>query len=164
MAIGRRRAHADLAEERRLFQALMDSVPDRVFFKGPTGEYVRVNRAMADALEVADPSDVVGRTGPQLLGDAAAEEDRDAEQAAMAHGAALVGPVAPDALLSGADRHAQSTRIPLHDDAGQAVGLVGITRDVTELVDAQNRLRALNAGLEARVELRVGAARGSRRA
>jgi PAS domain S-box-containing protein len=154
-AIGRQEAYARLAEERRLFQALMDNVPDRVFFKTPTSEYLRINRAMADALSLADPSDAVGQTGFEFRDEAEALDAYNAEQEALERGTPVVGRVFPDTLTGRPERWVQSTKIPLQDDAGNSVGLVGITRDVTDLVDAQEGLRALNAELEQRAELRA---------
>jgi PAS domain-containing protein len=58
----RRRAEAALATERDLLQALMDNIPDTIYFKDTASRFTRINRAQAGLLGVSTPEEAIGKT------------------------------------------------------------------------------------------------------
>ncbi|MBD3319502.1 MAG: hypothetical protein GF350_00225, partial [Chitinivibrionales bacterium] len=48
-------------DESRLFHALMDNIPDAVFFKNREGHFIRVNNAWASRREGVTPDDAIGK-------------------------------------------------------------------------------------------------------
>jgi len=55
----------------------------------------------------------------------------------------------------GSDRIILGTLSPLHDSSGKRIGWTGIGTDIQELKDAQDKVNALNAELESRVQERT---------
>ncbi len=53
---------ADLAHERDLLQALMDNLPDPIYFKDTASHFTRVNRGHAEVLEYGDSAYALGKT------------------------------------------------------------------------------------------------------
>ncbi|HXQ39426.1 MAG TPA: PAS domain-containing protein, partial [Anaerolineales bacterium] len=53
----RRKAEAALATERDLLQALMDNIPDTMYFKDTASRFTRINRAQAKVLGITAPED-----------------------------------------------------------------------------------------------------------
>ena len=51
-----------LAQERFLLQALMDNIPDHVYFKDRRSAIIRISRAQATLFGLSDPVEAVGKT------------------------------------------------------------------------------------------------------
>ena len=56
------RAIEALAQARRLMDALMDSVPDAVYFKDADSRFLRISRAQAERVKLNGPEEAVGKT------------------------------------------------------------------------------------------------------
>jgi len=52
----------ELACEHDLLRALMDNLPDYIFFKDCQSRFIRTNRAHARALGISDPTQAIGKT------------------------------------------------------------------------------------------------------
>ncbi|WP_049974327.1 response regulator [Azospirillum sp. B4] len=146
-----------LAEERRLLSHLMDSVPDPIAFKDRNLRYLRSNWAHAEALGVADPADLIGRTDAEVGANGAAGQEV-ADRAALAAGVTITD-VAHDASVMGdgpAGRRWYSVvRSTFKDADGAIEGLVTIARDITEAKEAERALSEAHATLERRVAERT---------
>ncbi len=122
----------------RLLQALADNLPDAIFAKDREGRYLLFNPEAAR---------VTGTTAAQVLG-----RDDSAifapEQAAMirANDERVMAQDRPETFeeeLDTADGRVTflATKGALHDAEGRVVGMFGISRDITERLAAQRRLR-----------------------
>lgn len=130
-----------LAYERDLLQALLDHIPDSIYFKDPQSRFVKVGRAMARRFEVADPEQLVGRTVFDLLDPALAAALHDEEQELLRTGAPIVNKVETIVDQKGGVSWASVTKVPIYDRAGQILGLVGVARDITQLMETEQALR-----------------------
>ncbi|MBI3919050.1 MAG: GAF domain-containing protein [Betaproteobacteria bacterium] len=134
----------ELQEERQLLHNLMDSVPEAIFFKDTEHRYVRLNRAHAERLGLNDPNEVIGKTTHYHQSREFALE-RDAEEKELfASGVPMVDRVARAQTKSGEVHWYSTTKAPIKDRQGNIVGLVGISRDVTDQKRAEDRIRRLN--------------------
>ena len=133
----RKRAFAD---ERKTLQLLIDQAPDYLWIKDAESRFVVANKAMAAGSGFATTSDLVGRSDFDIHPPEIARVFRAREMEVLASGrsAAYVEEIVVAA--SGARQWLASTKAPLRDDNGDVVGLLGIARDITEHVLA-NELR-----------------------
>ncbi len=125
----RARAEAEERRQRSTLLALINSIPDPIWFKDTQGRYLGVNQAFADCLGRA-PEDIVGRSDQQMFsraaGDGRQERDRQALTASEPY-ASEGWVVYPDGRRVLFD----TLRSAFHDDHGRLLGLVGVSRDVT---------------------------------
>ena len=127
----RKGAEQALAQEQVLMQTLMDYIPDFIYFKDRDSRFVRVNRALAQLFGLNDPAEALGKTDFDFFAPEHARQAFDDEQTIMRTGQPLTTeeretwPDRPDTWVS-------TTKVPLHDAAGNAVGTFGISRDITE--------------------------------
>jgi PAS domain S-box-containing protein len=137
----RTQAEAALARERELLHALMDNIPDKIYFKDTEGRFVRINRAHAESLGLKDPAEAVGKTDFDVHPVDRAREAYADEREIVATGKPLVGKVERIVEADGTLRWNLVTKIPIKDNQGPVVGLAGISRDVTKRMQAEEALR-----------------------
>ena len=119
------------ANQRLQQQALIDWVPDHLWVKDTESRFVVVNRASAAANGRATPSDMIGLTDFALHSQETAREFRAIEQEIIASGEPLIDREEVVVDPSGARRWLSSTKVPVRDERGETIGLVGIARDIT---------------------------------
>lgn len=123
-----------------LLSALLDSLPDNVYFKDAHSRFLRVNRAMARYLGLVDPREAVGRSDSEFFApEHAAEAMRD-EREVMRTGQPLVGKDEREVWADGQVRWVSTTKLPLRDADGRTIGTFGISRDITARKRAEEHL------------------------
>ncbi len=140
---GSRAAEAALTYERDLLHALMDHLPDTVYFKDQHSRYTRINQAQARMLGVADPQDALGRTDADFFSPELANLARLEEQDLLRTGRPIIDRMEYNPTPGGQARWLSATKVPLTDPAGQIIGLVGVSRDVTERRQRERGLQAI---------------------
>jgi diguanylate cyclase (GGDEF)-like protein/PAS domain S-box-containing protein len=131
--------------ERDLLQTLMDSAPDQVYIKDRNSRFTFANYAQAAYFGVRDPADLLGKTDFDFFSPQVAQSLFQQEQRMMETGVALIGLVEDQSIHFGRPWWVQSTKVPI-TRGGAVVGLVGISRNVTDLklVEEQFAHRALH--------------------
>ena len=135
-------ASAALKVERGLLQALLDAMPDHIYFKDRQSRIIRANRAQAAYFGVGNPEEELGKTDFDFYEHDYAEMLFAGEQAIMATREPLVGYIEDHGARAHRPYWLQSTKVPIIQD-GEVIGIVGISRDVTELKLTQERLSHL---------------------
>lgn len=141
---------AALSEANALLQALMDNIPDHIYFKDRRSRFIRNSQSQASLLGLHDPSEAVGKTDFDFFPHAS--KSYAEEQEVMSSGNPLVDfeewVVWPD------DREmwVSTTKMPLRNSEGQTIGIFGISRDITERKRAEQAIRQLNVDLEKQAE------------
>jgi two-component system, sensor histidine kinase and response regulator len=128
----RKRAAQELAHERRLFQALMDNIPDTIYFQDTACRFMRINKAQANLLGIPDPQHAIGKTDFDFFPREFAQACYDAEQELLQSGQPII---AAEQKLTKPDGQVQwlsTTEVPLRDVEGKVMGFVGISRDITD--------------------------------
>ena len=138
----RKAAEQALSRERDLMQALMDSIPDTIYFKDLGSRFTRINRAQAEYLRLPNPEAAIGLTDLDVQEPQMAREIFDEEQNSVLQGTPLLNRIDLTAAPDGQPRWISSTKVPLRNGGGQVVGLVGISRDITALKQAEAQLLA----------------------
>jgi PAS domain S-box-containing protein len=143
----RRRAEAELAYERDLLRALMDSASDQICFKDRASRFLKVSRARARHCGFSSPDQLVGQTDFAIFTEAHAQETLADEQEVMRTGRALVGKVERETWADGHETWALTSRIPLRDRSGAIIGTIGISKDLTQLKLAEAKLEQVHRQL-----------------
>lgn len=137
-----------LEEDRNLLRALVDSVPDSIFVKDAAGRFVLGNRRVAELMGAAGPEALLGKTDFDFYERASAQRYWDDEQEILRTGEPLINREEPVEQRDGSRLWVLTTKVPYHDRAGQRVGIMGISRDITARREAEEALRHANTELE----------------
>ena len=137
----RRKAEAALAAERDLLQALMDNIPDTIYFKDTLSRFTRINKAQASVLGVPKPEDAIGKTDLHFQAPELARGFYEEEQRLVQTGESLVNRLEFNPTPDGEPRWFSATKVPIKDAQGSVMGMVGISRDVTKRKQAEEALQ-----------------------
>jgi PAS domain S-box-containing protein len=138
----RKRAEDALEHERDLLHTLIDNLPDYIYFKDAQSRFVAANLATAQIMGVSASNDLLGKTDSDFYPRELAAEYRADEERIMASGQALINKDEPHLDREGNPRTVMTTKVPLKDKQGKVVGLVGISRDITERKKAEEEALA----------------------
>jgi PAS domain S-box-containing protein len=147
---GRKQTERLLAHERDLLQALMDNLPDHIYFKDANSRFTRINRAHARHLGLQKPAEAIGKSDADFFSVREARQKQVDERRVLATGAPMLGLV-EKSETAGESKWVSSTKVPLLGENGKIIGLVGISRDITKRKRAEEELQWKTAFLEAQV-------------
>jgi diguanylate cyclase (GGDEF)-like protein/PAS domain S-box-containing protein len=137
-----KQAEEALRDEKTLMDALMDNIPDSIYFKDRQCRLIRINRKMMQDLNLDEMSQAIGKTDVDLFGEEFGRKTLAEDQHIMTTGEPIIGLIESRQLEDGQVNWTLSTKVPLPDASGQIMGLVGVTREINELKRAEEELRA----------------------
>ncbi len=129
-----------LAHERDLLRALLDYAPDVIYFKDADSRILRASRAFAAKVGLSDPSELHGRTDHELFSVEHAAAARADELRILSTGDPVESKTERETWPDGSVTWALTSKLPLRDSRGRIIGTFGISRDITDLKLAQERL------------------------
>jgi len=131
---------SELTYERHLLSALMDSIPDSIYFKDPEGRYLRINRSKAERSGLVDPRLAADKSDFDFFPREHAEKALIDEQEVIRTGEPLIGKEEQLVWPDGRVTWSSTTKVPLRDSIGRIVGTVGVSRDITHLKKTAEQL------------------------
>jgi PAS domain S-box-containing protein len=146
-----KRAEAALEQERNLLYTVINSLPQGIYAKDAQHRFILSNGRNALNLKFNQPTDVMGKSDADIFPPEYAQQLADEEKAILSGAKPSVESItlerAPDSGTI--KRYLQITKLPLRDQSGKVVGIVGINIDLTELKQAEEELRKAKDAAEA---------------
>ncbi len=149
----REAAQRSLANQKALLRSLIDSVPDLIFYKDHDSVYLGCNRAF-EIYANRKETGIIGRTDFDIFDREISEFYRAKDAEMMAAGIQhrneewIEYPDGRRVLLD-------TLKTPYYGPIGELVGLIGISRDITDRKLAEQEIKTLNSELETRVHHRT---------
>jgi PAS domain S-box-containing protein len=156
-ALERHRSQRALAAERHRLQTLIDALPDFIYFKDSSSRFVINNAAHLHLLGAQRQEEVTGKTDFDFLPPELSRQYLADEQHIVATGETLINKEETVVNPSGIRQWILTTKVPLRSPDGAVAGIVGLSRDITEVKEAQEQLRRAHDELERRVIERTAA-------
>ncbi len=138
----------ELETEKSLLQSLMDNIPDTIYFKDTEGRFTRINKAQADTLGISSPEEAIGKTDFDFFAPESATVAFQDEQKLLKSGKPMLGKEEKVVREGGWERWVSASKVPIFDEQGKVVGLVGVSRDITEIHETKEKLKKQNIQLE----------------
>jgi PAS domain S-box-containing protein len=142
-----KKIESELAEERNLLRSLIDNLPDYIYVKDPQYRYVLDNIAHRNFLGANSEQEVIGKKLSDFFPQAFVEQFAHDDQTIIEQGQVLVNREELFVDPRRGRRWHATTKVPLRNNEGQIIGLVGISRDITERKEAEEKLQQANTEL-----------------
>ena len=132
-----KRIEMALAHERDLLRTLLDSIPDRIYFKDSNSQFLMISKALAKDFGLKSPDEAYGKTDADFF---SAEHARLAlldEKKIFESGEAIIGKTEKETWNNGNEGWILTTKMPMRSSDGEIIGLVGVSKDITSLKEAE---------------------------
>ena len=133
----RRQAEAELQRTHNLLQSVADGIPDAVFVKDLEGRYLLFNQGAAH-LVGQSVAEVLGKNDVSLFGQEGARVIANNDRRVLETGA--IHTEEEVLTAAGVTRTYLATKAPYRDAQGKIIGVIGISRDITERKQNEQKL------------------------
>jgi PAS domain S-box-containing protein len=129
-----------LNREKALMNSLINSIPDLIFYKNKNLEYLGANEAFKNFTKIKSDEDLIGKKDIDLFQKNVADSFQVSDERILSTGKPEdlsgweVGPKGERVLYF-------TVKVPIVDDIGDIIGLVGISRDITKQAEIQDQLQ-----------------------
>ncbi len=144
----RKDAEGELGRLQRLLRLAIDAMPQRLFWKDREGRFQGCNQAFASDHRLESPALIVGKTNYDFLSGVDAARYETDDRVMMFTGTPKRNYEQQIALPDGNTITLRSCKIPLKDEKGKVVGLIGTYEDVSEQKRKEEELRRAKEAAE----------------
>jgi len=133
----RKLAEAELNHERELLRALLEHSEETIYFKDLESRFIRNSAAHARQFKVAGPEALVGKSDADFFAEEHVRAARADEEKIIRTGQPMVGKLERETWPDGRVTWALTSKMPLRDAQGAIIGTFGISKDITDLKEAE---------------------------
>jgi PAS domain S-box-containing protein len=137
----RKESEENLKREKILLKALIDNIPDAIFAKDLEGRKLISNIADLRNMGCSSEEQVLGKTDLDFFPKEIAEGFMANDHSVIDTGKSILKREEFFIDRDGNKRWLHTSKLPLKDDEGKIIGLIGIGRDITEQKSAEEALR-----------------------
>lgn len=119
------------ATDHELLHALLETVPDAIYFKDRDSRFLRVSRAMALKNKNGEAADFIGKSDFDRFTSEHARPAYENEQKIIRTGEPILDLEEKETWADGRVTWVSTSKFPLCDSNGTIVGTFGISRDIT---------------------------------
>ncbi len=141
-AIERKKAAEKLKESQQMLQVVMNSIPQAIFWKDRNFVYVGCNPVFARHAGLPSPEEIVGKMDYELPW-RKEESDyfRECDKRVMENDAGEFHITESQLQADGKQAWLETNKVPLHNSAGEVVGILGTYEDITDRRQAERALQ-----------------------
>lgn len=134
--------------DQEMLHALLETVPERIYFKDAQSRFLRISRSKATKHGLSEPRDIIGKTDFDFYSVEHAAKAFQDEQRILRTGESIVEREEKETYGDGGSTWSSTTKLPFYNREGKLVGTFGISHNITERKQAEERLRKLSAAVE----------------
>jgi PAS domain S-box-containing protein len=131
----------EIDQERELLRALMENIPDLIYFKDRQSRFTKVNQAHARNLGAKDSAECIGKSNADYFEPEDARRWGVLEEEIVKSGRPQADRIEQVKNPRGSLGWWSTTKVPMFDRSGQVSGIAGISRDITVLKNSEEMLR-----------------------
>jgi len=121
-------------------KALMDSVPDYIYFKDRESRFIRISKSHAQSFGLDDPIQAVGKTDFDFFTEEHARPAYEDEQRIIQTGQPILNKEEKETRPDRPEAWVLTTKMPIHDEDGNIAGTFGMSKDITDRKRAEEAL------------------------
>ncbi len=130
----------EIREKVNLFDALLEHVPEQIYFKDNESRFIMASKSVVKQFGVKDISDLIGKTDFDYFTEEHARLAFEDEQKIIKTGKPILSKVEKETHPDGRVTWVSTTKIPRYDEKGERAGILGISRDITARKELEEKL------------------------
>lgn len=137
----RKEMENELHKSRQMLQTILDTIPQRIFWKDLNSQFLGANKQFLRDLGKEKVEDIVGKTDYDISPYDMARIYEQTDKQVIENNDVLYNFEHQQMIPGPKFLWVNTNKAPLHDIQGNVVGVLGSYEDITEMREAQNRLR-----------------------
>ncbi|MFA6401650.1 MAG: PAS domain-containing protein [Salinivirgaceae bacterium] len=142
----------NMRKQNTLLDALMNSLPDYIYFKDKESKFIRVSLSMIELFGFKNTEDLIGKSDFDFHNVANAQKYYDDEQNIIRNKKGITNQLQKETMTDGSTKWMSVTKLPLLTNDGECIGTFGISKDVSEYknleLDAKQKSEEVEKALE----------------
>ncbi len=128
-----------LSNEKSFLKTLIKAIPDLVWMKDPDGVYLACNERFEDFFG-AKEHEIIGKTDYDFVEQSLADFFKTHDSTVMQNNKPNINEEEIPFASDGHKEILHTTKVPVHDADGNLLGVLGVSRDITEIKHIQKEL------------------------
>lgn len=137
-----RNLYLENQNRQQLLLSVLNSIPDLIFYKDTSSIYLGCNKAFAEYVGI-NQEEILGKTDHDFFGPDIADTIRDIDISLMRNKSELRNEI-ESAYPDGRKVMLETLNSPYYSTDGQILGIIGISRDITERIQKEREVRFLH--------------------
>jgi PAS domain S-box-containing protein len=142
----------DLAKEKSLMDAIMENVPEYIYFKDIKSRFIKTSHSMVKMFGLKKADELNGKSDFDFFDDEHARPAYEAEQEIIRTGKPILDLVEKEVKKDGSVTYVTTSKLPLKDKSGSIIGTFGISKDITHMKKLEMEAKEQNEELQAQEE------------
>ena len=131
----------ELSREQYLMNTLLANIPDFIYFKDLKSRFIRINKALADLIGLADPKEAQGKSDEDFFSSDFNRQAFKDEQQIIKTGQPVINKEELNTGRNKTELWVSTTKMPLRDMQDNIIGTFGISRDITTIKQTEEQLK-----------------------
>jgi PAS domain S-box-containing protein len=136
----RKKAEEKIRKQQELTTKIIETIPLRVFWKDRDLRFLGSNTLFATHAGVSRPEELIGKTDFEMAWKDQAEMYRSDDQQVMDANRPKLSYDEPQTSPEGVQIWLRTSKVPLHDDMNETIGILGVYEDITDYKQAAQAL------------------------
>ncbi len=123
----------ELQKEKALLDALLNNVPEHIYFKDKESKFLRFSKSMLKLFGLEKAEDLLGKSDFDFFDEEHSRPAYEGEQEIIRTGNAIIDLEEKEVMDDGRINWVNTTKMPLKNAQGEIIGTFGISKDITRL-------------------------------
>ncbi len=123
----------ELQKEKALLDALLNNVPEHIYFKDKESRFLRFSKSMLKLFGLEKAEDLLGKSDFDFFDEEHSRPAYEGEQEIIRTGNAIIDLEEKEVMEDGRINWVNTTKMPLKNAQGEIIGTFGISKDITRL-------------------------------
>jgi len=144
----RKKTEKTIADEQILLRTLIDNIPDLIYVKDTSGRKIISNKADLELMGFSDEKEIFGKTDKEIFDLGFAFQTYPDDVSVVKSGKPIFNKIELIKNAKGEEKYFSTSKVPLTNDSGEIIGLVGVGHDITRQRQTEQKLIQLSKGIE----------------